>query len=280
LDNGNTLVSARDLGVVEVAPSGAVVWSYSVGWPWDAERLDNGNTLICDRNTESVIEVDPSGTIVWSYPVSALVYDAERLDNGNTLIVDAMGTAPWRVFEVDAASSVVWELALPQPPTDAERLANGDTLVGISCCPSAVYEFDTAGSVVRTVWEGPASMLMEPQDVERLPDGDTLIVAGYTTVYEVDPTGLEVWTIEGSDYGLVSIYDIEELEPAPAAEVYRGTHAELGSLPFLATWDPTSVPYDDEDAVATASDYYYASNAGPVILLTKTGAHVRIQLQL
>jgi len=278
LDDGNTLVSVRDLGVVELDPSGTVVWSYPVVWPWDAERLDNGNTLICDRDTERVIEVDPGGAIVWSYPVSSLVYDAERLEDGNTLIVDALGGPPWQVYEVDASGGRAWTLELPQPPTDAERLADGNTLVGISCCPSAVYEYDRAGNIARTVWEGPPSALMEPKDVERLPNGDTLIVAGYTTIYEIDPLGAEVWSMVGADYGLGSLVDIEELKPPPPAAIYRGSHAELGSLPFLATWAPTSVPFDDVGAALGGSDYYYASDAGPVIRLTRSGADVRIEL--
>ncbi len=50
-------------------------------WPRDADRLPNGNTLITDTNGKRLIEVDPSGEIVWSVPLSH-PYDAERLGTG------------------------------------------------------------------------------------------------------------------------------------------------------------------------------------------------------
>jgi hypothetical protein len=51
-------------------------------WPRDADRLPNGNTLIADSNGKRVIEVDPSGDVVWEVPMT-LPYDAERLETGD-----------------------------------------------------------------------------------------------------------------------------------------------------------------------------------------------------
>lgn len=52
-----------------------------IQWPRDADRLPNGNTLIADSHGKRVMEVDPSGEIVWQVE-STLPYEAERLETG------------------------------------------------------------------------------------------------------------------------------------------------------------------------------------------------------
>lgn len=50
--------------------TGKQVWKYDCplnSSPTSAQRLPNGNTLICLMNQNRVIEVDPSGEIVWEY---------------------------------------------------------------------------------------------------------------------------------------------------------------------------------------------------------------------
>ncbi|MFC7202428.1 arylsulfotransferase family protein [Haloferax namakaokahaiae] len=51
-------------------------------WPRDADRLPNGNTLITDSNGDRVLEVDPNGTVVWSATIG-FPYEAERLGTGD-----------------------------------------------------------------------------------------------------------------------------------------------------------------------------------------------------
>jgi hypothetical protein len=51
-------------------------------WPRDADRLPDGNTLVTDSNGDRVLEVDPSGEVVWSIDV-AFPYEAERLSTGD-----------------------------------------------------------------------------------------------------------------------------------------------------------------------------------------------------
>lgn len=53
-----------------------------LGWPRDADRLPNGNTLVSDSHGDRVLEVGPDGEIVWSVNVGH-VYDAERLGTGD-----------------------------------------------------------------------------------------------------------------------------------------------------------------------------------------------------
>jgi hypothetical protein len=59
------------------------VGSESLRWPRDADRLPNGNTLIVDSLNHRVVEVTPTGEIVWEYYATWGPYDAERLGTGD-----------------------------------------------------------------------------------------------------------------------------------------------------------------------------------------------------
>ncbi|MBF0217058.1 MAG: hypothetical protein HQL30_08710 [Candidatus Omnitrophica bacterium] len=81
IDNGNILIfdngaKRKWSRVIEIDPvAGNIVWEYH-SWPkndffsvnlCNAERLPNGNTLICEGLSERVFEVTPKGEIVWDY---------------------------------------------------------------------------------------------------------------------------------------------------------------------------------------------------------------------
>jgi hypothetical protein len=51
-------------------------------WPRDADRLPSGNTLVVDSHGDRVLEVRPDGQVVWSVTVG-MPYDAERLGTGD-----------------------------------------------------------------------------------------------------------------------------------------------------------------------------------------------------
>jgi hypothetical protein len=124
-----------------------IIWQSTVFCvPIDAERLNNGNTLICDYWYGRVIEVDNMNTIVWEMTglETENVIDAERLDNGNTLI-----TWSWsnRVTEVDGYGTIVWEKTGLADPFDAERLDNGNTLI-VERDNSRAIEVDSSGTIV------------------------------------------------------------------------------------------------------------------------------------
>ena len=60
-------------------------WSYRdarMQWPRDADRLQNGHTLIADSNGNRVFEVNERGGVVWSVTI-AFPYEAERLGSGD-----------------------------------------------------------------------------------------------------------------------------------------------------------------------------------------------------
>jgi hypothetical protein len=73
LANGNTLICAASAHVVlEVNPAKEIVWRYELPFPYLAERLPSGNTLIssgagAQREGHYLIEVDPAGKTVWKY---------------------------------------------------------------------------------------------------------------------------------------------------------------------------------------------------------------------
>jgi glycosyltransferase involved in cell wall biosynthesis len=71
LDDGNVLVAGWDDDVPgfvrEFDLTGQVVWSAEpLRWPWKAERLQSGNTLIADAGTKRMFEVTPGGDEVWA----------------------------------------------------------------------------------------------------------------------------------------------------------------------------------------------------------------------
>jgi outer membrane protein assembly factor BamB len=88
---GTYLVGQMDLGrAVEFDEQGKEIWSYSFPGIWSAERLANGNTLLCGKS--GIVEIDPAGKTVWSLtPSDVPEYEsknrqiAQRLPNGNTL---------------------------------------------------------------------------------------------------------------------------------------------------------------------------------------------------
>ncbi len=72
-DNGFVRKSSR---VLEIDPfTGKTVWEYTGSppssffspWQGSAQRLPNGNTLICESNNGHVFEISPNGTIVWEF---------------------------------------------------------------------------------------------------------------------------------------------------------------------------------------------------------------------
>ena len=110
LDNGNILFCASTYNsVIEINPQGEIIWQYnqSLKWPRNADRLENGNTLITDNDKS--VEVNPEGNVVWSYDELSLgAYNAERLEDGTTLIT----TSGDLLIRVDQNEEVIWTFSL------------------------------------------------------------------------------------------------------------------------------------------------------------------------
>ncbi len=223
--------------VIEVDPDGGIIWELGgLNLPYDAERLDNGNTLIACQHGNRVIEVEPDHDVVWevsnnlkntartwlSYPI-----DVERLDNGNTLITDMYND---RVIEVEPDFDVVWETPWSGWLTlqDAKRLDNGNTLI-CSSSPgwNKVLEVDSSYNIV---WE---YFTYYPTDAHRLPNGNTLIAGGYGNyVKEVDPDKNVVWELTGVAYPC----DVERLEPIIIIEGSADVDPDTLNLKSKGKW--------------------------------------------
>lgn len=171
LGNGNTLIT--DSGapgypfkpqVIEVTPTGKVVWNYEYQTraeaPRYAERLENGNTLIV--TPLKVQEVSVAKKEVWSYSKD-LVYPVKaiRLANGNTMVIDR-GLNGGKVLEVDKSGRVVWEygnytkgtgLGQLAGPTDAIRLDDGSTIIVDTASSRILYLDSNKDITTLTNWQ-------------------------------------------------------------------------------------------------------------------------------
>ncbi|MCA8944232.1 MAG: aryl-sulfate sulfotransferase [Planctomycetes bacterium] len=101
-------------------PTGSV-WSYQEfaffsGFVSNAERLPNGNTLICSGVQSHVFEVTPSGTTVFTFNAGGpIIFHAHYVDSFDCQEVDGgcMGTAnPWCSMGIPSGSSS-WTLEAP-----------------------------------------------------------------------------------------------------------------------------------------------------------------------
>ena len=144
LPNGNTLVAYSRGDVLEVTPAGKIVWQKKgLAFPISAQRLVNGNTLICEHKGNRVIEVNRAGDIAWQKADLKPPCCAEKLANGNVLI----GTNGNRVVEVDRAGRIVWERRCSHRATGVCRLPDGTT--GIFIHGEGAILVDRSGKTVR-----------------------------------------------------------------------------------------------------------------------------------
>ena len=169
LPAGNVLVAGWDDDVPgfvrEYRPDGQLIWELTdLRWPWKAQRLPDGQTLIADAGTNEVFAVDEAGQRVWCVAGLGPIEPA---------LFDKLG------------------------PVYCQRLDDGHTLVSIRSL-SRVVELDEAGAVV---WEVPAGILATPYSATRLADGHTLVADnGHKRVVELDEAGQPVWELTGFGY--------------------------------------------------------------------------------
>ncbi len=178
-----------------------------LNFPVDAQRLSNGNTLICDLNNSRVIEVF-QGIVTWQLgneqnlkrPMSS-----QRLSEGNTLISDSDNH---RVIEITRNGKKVWQFGKTgvngsdnyhlNYPQSSQRLSNGNTLIcdtenhrviEVTKAGKKVWQFGTTG-----VSGKDDSFLNNPAEAYRLSNGNTLITDSYNQrVVEINPKGEKVW---------------------------------------------------------------------------------------
>ncbi|MFM7073198.1 MAG: PQQ-binding-like beta-propeller repeat protein [Planctomycetota bacterium] len=176
------LASVEEQAVVEVDREGQVLWRYAPVAATRAKPLANGNVLVVDYPGGRVLELGRDQSIRWQQKIDEPCFDAERLDNGHTLIATANliqefafdGVVVWQwqvrgrlnglqslpdgrilvanyganeVAELDNDGRITRRIAEPQP-SDAFRLPNGHTLVATA---TRVVEFNDMGELLRVL---------------------------------------------------------------------------------------------------------------------------------
>ena len=143
----------------------------------EADRLENGNTLLSSDYVQVVTEIDPNNNVVWSYggyPGTTAAFDCDRLSNGNTLIsVQHFDNSilKYSVREITQAGNTVWQYSgLNGVPEDADRLPDGTTLIADRClgpypCNSRIFVVNSAGQIL---WQYYTPY--PPSDVDAIPD--------------------------------------------------------------------------------------------------------------
>lgn len=121
LQNGNILAAHEGEGAVrEVDPQGKVVWEYTgVTNTGEAQRLANGNTLICCGTQKRLIVVTPDKQIAWEFKAEdapelnlTWVSSVQQLKNGNLLVGNFIRGQEGKgahAFEVTHDKKVVWK---------------------------------------------------------------------------------------------------------------------------------------------------------------------------
>ena len=213
LANGNTLVAdaGDEIGagseVIEVDPTGQVVWNYHgpLRFAHSAVRMANGNTLIADTTNDRVIEVSPEKEIVFSTDDldggtgtlsdgSRLYYpnNAIELPDGNLLITDRNND---RALVIDHGGQVIWQYAEGiRHPHNAEMLPDGNFIIADSD-GNRIIEVTPDKELVWSYGDGSPETLSWPRHACRLADGNTLITDSKNSrVIEVTPAGEIVWS--------------------------------------------------------------------------------------
>jgi outer membrane protein assembly factor BamB len=175
--------------------------------------LQNGNILaVFPRNGVYEIN-RTSKDVVWKFIDPKISHDAERLENGNTLVVDGGYGCDTiqdaQVREINQQGLVVWswyakDHGFDQAPYNtinnegwthtnaASLLQNSDILISLRNFNFTV-EVDRDGKVVRTIGEG---IMVHQHDPEAEPNGNILFAnpgGSPTQALEIDPTGKVVW---------------------------------------------------------------------------------------
>ncbi len=144
LANGHLLIVDYPKGrVLELARDQSIRWQHTVDEPcFDAERLDNGHTLIATSNV--IQEVAFDGAIVWQWQVRGRLNGLQALNDGRILVANYGAN---EVAELDDEGRSTRRIDEPQP-SDAFRLPNGHTLVATA---TRVVEFNAAGELHRVL---------------------------------------------------------------------------------------------------------------------------------
>lgn len=240
----NYRVLAQDKGHVAIVNGkGEVEWEVPCRYDsHDIAQLANGNFLL-HMGPTTVVEMTPEKKVVWKYEAKPKagykgqveIHAFQRLDNGLTMVAESGNR---RIVEVDNEGHIVHEMPLvvdhPNPHRDTRmvrKLDNGHYLV----CHEGdgmVREYDDKGKVVWTYKLDLAGRPRTPNHdghgtevfgAIRRPDGNTIIAGGNNNrVFEVNPKGETVWSIEHDELPGIRLYWVTTLQLLPNGNLIVG----------------------------------------------------------
>jgi hypothetical protein len=221
-----------------VSAKGSVEWEYPAPFCNDVWILPGGNLLF--DTGHGVKEVTRGKHVVFDYESSSAIYACQRLPDGTTFIGECNSG---RLLEVAGDGRIVKEVRLLAPGTDgggafmrnARRLPNGNYLVahyGLD----VVREYDSSGRGVREI-PAPGG----PHTAIRLPNGNTLIACAdhpgaKPRVFEVDPSGKTVWSVENGDLPGLALRFMTGLQRLPNGNTVMTNwlgHGHFGEAPHV-----------------------------------------------
>jgi hypothetical protein len=226
-----------------VSEGGAIEWRYPAPSCNDVWILPGGNLLF--NTGHGVKEVTRGKDVVFDYESKSSIYACQRLPDGSTFIGECNSG---RLLEVRRDGSIAKEVRLLPPGADgggafmrnARRLPNGNYLVahyGLD----VVREYDPAGRLVREI-PAPGG----PHTAIRLPGGDTLISCadhpnGLPRVFEVDPEGKTVWSVDSRDLPGISLKFVAGFQRLPNGNTVMANwlgHGHFGEAPQIIEVTP------------------------------------------
>lgn len=227
LENGNTLIT--DAGdecgfgseVIEVSPTGSIVWNYSKGLKFahSAKRLKNSNTLISDTTNNRIIEVNPQKEIVFSSDnwnnntgvlsdSSRLCYpnDAHKIDDNHYIITDRNNN---RCIIVDTNGNIKWFYDKVKHPHNCDLLENGNVIIANSD-DNSIIEVNKDKQIVWEFNEADSKPLSWPRDADITKGGNVLIADSKNSrIIEVDKEKNVKWIFEAPYFA--NFYDVDIL---------------------------------------------------------------------
>lgn len=281
--------------LVQLGPSGEIVWEMPWGGIHDIHLLENGHILV-QRDMREIVEIDPATkSVVWTYDAQASNGNADKkvevhafqpLPGGAVMIAES---GPGRIIEIDRDGTLLKEVKLkvnhPHPHTDtrlARKLENGHYLV----CHEGdgfVREYDGDGAVVweyevplfdkvRADGHGPEAWGNKTFAAVRLKNGNTLLSTGNGHgVLEVTHKKAIVWQLAQSDLPGITLAWVTTLEVLPNGHYVIGNcHAGEGQ-PLLVEIEPAT-----KKVVWTLDRYGdFGNNVSNSLLVEQRGRSIR-----
>ena len=157
--------------------------------PYEADRLENGNTLIADNHHRRVIEVTPAGEVVWSFRNFEDIYPATLVNGG--FEEDADGNQlpdGWYAADLNAegAGSIIWDGEVRHSGKQSAKLvydAGGRVawLQTVAAEPGKTYELTAFVKADIADEAGVAALQLWFLDEMSGPIGKPITIAAHTT---------------------------------------------------------------------------------------------------